>query len=112
MINRKSSLIPLFYKAFSVSRIIPFSLIHTEGSSGNYFQSGTYILSIKWWNVKFNWYVIYDKWHIDISCTFPIKEHILRECVVVISSTGIKTCTVDIDKDKQNKRKETRWKKD
>lgn len=87
-----------------------FRFFESFGSSGNYFQSGTYILSIKWWNVKFNWYVIYDKWHIDISCTFPIKEHILRECVVVISSTGIKTCTVDIDK--QNKRKETRWKKD
>ena len=71
-----------------------FRFFEPFGSSENYFQSGTYILSIKWWNV------IYDRWHIDISCTFPIKEHILREYVVVISSTGIKTCTVDIDKDK------------
>lgn len=85
-----------------------FRFFEPFGSSENCFQSGTYILSIKWWNVKFNWYVIYDRWHIDISCTFPIKEHILREYVVVISSTGIKTCTVDIDKVKQNKRKETR----
>lgn len=75
-----------------------FRFFEPFGSSENYFQLGMYILSMKWWNVKFNWYVIYDKWHIDISLTFPINRHMFREYIVVISSTGFHTCTVDIDK--------------
>lgn len=66
---------------------------------------GMYILSLKWWNIKFNWYVIQNQWHMDISAIFliNIKQHSFREYVLVMSSTGIKACTIDINKDKSNK---------
>lgn len=72
-------------------------LFHKEyGMKESSIPLGVYILSFKWWNIKFNWYTRLDDWYIDILIAFPFGKR-NREYVLIISSTGIKTCTVYID---------------
>lgn len=75
-----------------------FKFCEPYGNPKSSLNLGMYILSLKWWNVKFNWYTMKNQWHVDISVTVPvsIKEKSFREYILIMSSTGVKTCTIDI----------------
>lgn len=77
-----------------------FKFCELYGVRNNSPPLGIYILSLKWWNIKFNWYTTNNKVRIDASITFPkdIKNKQFREYIIAISSTGIITCAVNIDK--------------
>lgn len=60
---------------------------------------GVYILSLKWWNVTFNWYTYLDKWQVEfkIKLLVGINPKRYREHYLIFNSTGVKTCTINID---------------
>lgn len=76
-----------------------FKFCEEYGMLDSAFSSGVYILALKWWNIKFNWYTRFDQWQVDVSVIFPIslKKRKFREYVIIVTSTGVKTCTVDIN---------------
>lgn len=76
-----------------------FKFNETYGTSSSPLPLGIYVLSFRWWNVKFNWYIRMEQWHVDISIVFPIsiKEKKFREYILIITSTDVKVCTVDIN---------------
>ncbi len=76
-----------------------FKLYKRYGVLNNSLPLGIYILSFKWWNIKFNWYTIRDKQYVGISIILPVNmiKRYFREYIVTITSTGVKTCTVNIN---------------
>ena len=47
---------------------------------------GHYILSFKWWNVKFDFFTYKDDWYMTIRAALPGK---LKEPYVSISNRGV-----------------------
>lgn len=60
---------------------------------------GTYIIAIKWWNIKFNWYTRKSDWFVSFEITIitNIKKKKRKEYSMVFSNTGIRTCIVNIN---------------
>lgn len=60
---------------------------------------GIYILSLKWWNIEFNWHTYLNRWQIDIKAKFIVglKPTRKREYILIFNSTGVKFCTLDIN---------------
>jgi hypothetical protein len=69
------------------------------GTADSSVKMGVYILSVQWWNVKFNWYTILDDWYICLTIKIPVNilERKYREYSIRFSSTGITTCAVNTE---------------
>jgi len=74
-----------------------FSFYKKYGTNESSVPVGIYIISLKWWNIKFNWYTRLDKWYIDISAVFPVCKGSM-EYIIIFSSADIKICTLNIDR--------------
>ncbi len=60
---------------------------------------GIYILSLKWWNTKLNWYTYLDRWFLEFSIKFRIRltRKAYTEYIVVFNDTGVKFCVLNIN---------------
>lgn len=76
-----------------------FRLYEPYGLNNTYNPVGIYILSLKWWNIEFNWFTYLDKWQIDfkIRILMGINPKKYREHYLIFDSMGVKTCTININ---------------
>lgn len=60
---------------------------------------GVYILSLKWWNIKINWYTYLDEWKFDLSVKFMVSIRYKKyvEYHVIFSNTGFRICVLNIN---------------
>ena len=56
------------------------------------------MLSVKWWNIEFNWCTYKNKWQVDIKLRFirKWKPRRYKEVYVIFNSAGVRTYTLNI----------------
>ena len=68
------------------------------GLNNTYNALGYYMLSVKWWNIEFNWCTYKNKWKVDIKLRFirKWKPRRYKEVYVIFNSAGVRTYTLNI----------------
>lgn len=76
-----------------------FKILQPYGFNDKSVPIGFYYLSVKWWNIYFNWYTRLDDWFVSFNIVFitNLRSKSKKEYSVLFSSTGIKTCIVNIN---------------
>lgn len=94
-----SSIIVLWIICGFIYGINYFLFFEPYSLSSTYIPIGFYILSLKWWNIEFNWFTYLGKWQVDFKIKIFLGSSPKRykEYYLIFSSTGIKTCTININ---------------
>lgn len=68
------------------------------GLNNTYNALGYYMLSVKWWNIEFNWCTYKNKWQVDIKLRFirKWKPRRYKEVYVIFNGAGVRTYTLNI----------------